>query len=188
VQEKDVSAPTPHLNLLVARTAACACFSCVSLAPAHLITSSALLPDMPYTRKCDRQTGALCAQRDGCPKIVNLGSAKTDLFYERWVQICPAGCRAHVGALTGDELCCHLLTPLSVLSLQEKVWVQEKMTPERSGCAALLRNDWRAGRHFGFDEAGGHIRDGMANCCKHDVQQLLSANTGTLLHGAVNMR
>ena len=25
-----------------------------------------------------------CAlQRDGCPKIINLGSAKTDLFYER---------------------------------------------------------------------------------------------------------
>ena len=24
-----------------------------------------------------------CLQRDGCPKIVNLGSAKTDLFYER---------------------------------------------------------------------------------------------------------
>lgn len=23
------------------------------------------------------------AQRDGCPKIVNLGSSKTDLFYER---------------------------------------------------------------------------------------------------------
>lgn len=22
-------------------------------------------------------------QRDGCPKIVNLGSSKTDLFYER---------------------------------------------------------------------------------------------------------
>ena len=22
-------------------------------------------------------------QRDGCPKIINLGSAKTDLFYER---------------------------------------------------------------------------------------------------------
>ena len=22
-------------------------------------------------------------QRDGCPKIVNLGSAKTDLFYEK---------------------------------------------------------------------------------------------------------
>lgn len=25
----------------------------------------------------------VCMQRDGCPKIVNLGSAKTDLFYER---------------------------------------------------------------------------------------------------------
>ena len=24
-----------------------------------------------------------CLQRDGCPKIVNLGSSKTDLFYER---------------------------------------------------------------------------------------------------------
>ncbi|KAG5316503.1 PHF5A protein, partial [Acromyrmex insinuator] len=24
-----------------------------------------------------------CFQRDGCPKIVNLGSSKTDLFYER---------------------------------------------------------------------------------------------------------
>ena len=23
------------------------------------------------------------SQRDGCPKIVNLGSSKTDLFYER---------------------------------------------------------------------------------------------------------
>ena len=23
------------------------------------------------------------SQRDGCPKIINLGSAKTDLFYER---------------------------------------------------------------------------------------------------------
>lgn len=23
------------------------------------------------------------AQRDGCPKIINLGSARTDLFYER---------------------------------------------------------------------------------------------------------
>ena len=23
------------------------------------------------------------SQRDGCPKIINLGSAKTDLFYEK---------------------------------------------------------------------------------------------------------
>jgi PHD finger-like domain-containing protein 5A len=26
---------------------------------------------------------AVLLQRDGCPKIINLGSAKTDLFYER---------------------------------------------------------------------------------------------------------
>lgn len=28
------------------------------------------------------------ADRDGCPKIVNLGAAKTDLFYERKVGVC----------------------------------------------------------------------------------------------------
>lgn len=28
-------------------------------------------------------------QRDGCPKIVNLGSAKTDLFYERKKCVAP---------------------------------------------------------------------------------------------------
>ena len=36
---------------------------------------------------CWRKHGQECTQqekdRDGCPKIVNLGSAKTDLFYER---------------------------------------------------------------------------------------------------------
>jgi PHD finger-like domain-containing protein 5A len=40
---------------------------------------------------CDSATAPLlvsradvCAvQRDGCPKIVNLGSSKTDMFYER---------------------------------------------------------------------------------------------------------
>jgi hypothetical protein len=31
-----------------------------------------------------------CAQRDGCPKIVNLGSSKTDLFYERKKCACPS--------------------------------------------------------------------------------------------------
>ena len=33
----------------------------------------------------DRTTAEVMstAQRDGCPKIINLGSAKTDLFYER---------------------------------------------------------------------------------------------------------
>lgn len=25
----------------------------------------------------------VCLQRDGCPKIINLGTARTDLFYER---------------------------------------------------------------------------------------------------------
>lgn len=30
-----------------------------------------------------RHKCVLPLQRDGCPKIVNLGSAKTDLFYER---------------------------------------------------------------------------------------------------------
>lgn len=40
--------------------------------PASLILRSAHPPVPP-----------VCLQRDGCPKIINLGSAKTDLFYER---------------------------------------------------------------------------------------------------------
>lgn len=32
---------------------------------------------------CVRSLSCPAAQRDGCPKIVNLGSSKTDLFYER---------------------------------------------------------------------------------------------------------
>ncbi|KAM1198467.1 hypothetical protein ACFX2H_009813 [Malus domestica] len=32
-----------------------------------------------YCKECTQQE----KDRDGCPKIVNLGSAKTDLFYER---------------------------------------------------------------------------------------------------------
>ena len=35
--------------------------------------------DAFYCKECT----ALEKDRDGCPKIVNLGSAKTDLFYER---------------------------------------------------------------------------------------------------------
>ena len=31
---------------------------------------------------------SIAAQRDGCPKIVNLGTSKTDLFYE----VCGAAC------------------------------------------------------------------------------------------------
>jgi PHD finger-like domain-containing protein 5A len=35
--------------------------------------------DAYYCRECVQQG----KDRDGCPKIVNLGSTKTDLFYER---------------------------------------------------------------------------------------------------------
>uniref|UniRef100_H2Z5I3 PHD finger-like domain-containing protein 5A n=1 Tax=Ciona savignyi TaxID=51511 RepID=H2Z5I3_CIOSA len=35
--------------------------------------------DAYYCKECTMQE----KDRDGCPKIVNLGSAKTDLFYER---------------------------------------------------------------------------------------------------------
>ena len=37
----------------------------------------------PSPRKCPYPFPCTCLQRDGCPKIINLGSAKTDLFYER---------------------------------------------------------------------------------------------------------
>ena len=37
------------------------------------------ISDAFYCKECTVQE----KDRDGCPKIVNLGSAKTDLFYER---------------------------------------------------------------------------------------------------------
>ena len=37
------------------------------------------IADAYYCKECTMQE----KDRDGCPKIVNLGSAKTDLFYER---------------------------------------------------------------------------------------------------------
>uniref|UniRef100_F6H6T9 PHD finger-like domain-containing protein 5B n=1 Tax=Vitis vinifera TaxID=29760 RepID=F6H6T9_VITVI len=37
------------------------------------------ISDAYYCKECMQ----LEKDRDGCPKIVNLGSAKTDLFYER---------------------------------------------------------------------------------------------------------
>ncbi|KAJ1451417.1 U2 snRNP protein Rds3p [Pelagophyceae sp. CCMP2097] len=37
------------------------------------------ISDAFYCRECAQQE----KDRDGCPKIVNLGSSKTDLFYER---------------------------------------------------------------------------------------------------------
>jgi hypothetical protein len=44
----------------------------------------------PQTKSCSAFRGLIglifvfdVVQREGCPKIVNLGSSKTDLFYER---------------------------------------------------------------------------------------------------------
>lgn len=37
------------------------------------------ISDAYYCRECTLQE----KDRDGCPKIINLGSARTDLFYER---------------------------------------------------------------------------------------------------------
>jgi len=37
------------------------------------------ISDAYYCKECTIQE----KDRDGCPKIVNLGSSKTDLFYER---------------------------------------------------------------------------------------------------------
>lgn len=46
--------------------------------------STVWAPVLPcFTSKSDRANMLCLRQRDGCPKIVNLGSAKTDLFYER---------------------------------------------------------------------------------------------------------
>lgn len=37
------------------------------------------ISDAYYCRECTQEE----KDRDGCPKIVNLGASKTDLFYER---------------------------------------------------------------------------------------------------------
>uniref|UniRef100_A0A1I7THH3 PHD finger-like domain-containing protein 5A n=1 Tax=Caenorhabditis tropicalis TaxID=1561998 RepID=A0A1I7THH3_9PELO len=44
-----------------------------------VICGGAGVSDAYYCKECT----ILEKDRDGCPKIVNLGSAKTDLFYER---------------------------------------------------------------------------------------------------------
>merc|ERR1711964_286457 len=41
------------------------------------------ISDAYYCKECTVQE----KDRDGCPKIVNLGSSKTDLFYERKIRI-----------------------------------------------------------------------------------------------------
>eukprot|EP00538_Stauroneis_constricta_P014165 CAMPEP_0119565622 /NCGR_PEP_ID=MMETSP1352-20130426/30658_1 /TAXON_ID=265584 /ORGANISM="Stauroneis constricta, Strain CCMP1120" /LENGTH=133 /DNA_ID=CAMNT_0007614579 /DNA_START=26 /DNA_END=425 /DNA_ORIENTATION=- len=44
-----------------------------------IVCGNAGVTDAYYCRECVQQE----KDRDGCPKIVNLGSTKTDLFYER---------------------------------------------------------------------------------------------------------
>lgn len=44
-----------------------------------VICGGAGVSDAYYCKECSIQE----KDRDGCPKIVNLGSSKTDLFYER---------------------------------------------------------------------------------------------------------
>lgn len=46
---------------------------------ASFVCGGADVSDAYYCKECT----LLEKDRDGCPKIVNLGSAKTDLFYER---------------------------------------------------------------------------------------------------------
>lgn len=83
LQEKDVSRcamwPRPRACALHAVRACCACVRAAR---------SGARAEPPL--RCAHATAAArlaclhaCAQRDGCPKIINLGSAKTDLFYER---------------------------------------------------------------------------------------------------------
>lgn len=54
---------------------------CVLNAVYDLETKGALvgISDAYYCAECTR----LEKDRDGCPKIVNLGASRTDLFYER---------------------------------------------------------------------------------------------------------
>lgn len=99
------------------------------------------------------------SQRDGCPKIINLGSAKTDLFYERWgawvvwvgVWVWLACLQAAWHAFpyrTGWLLLyCSALTcpPTSLLSfalLQKEVFVQEALRWQPAGSG---KRPWRPG-------------------------------------------
>jgi len=53
--------------------------TCIYLITIPVTTNMIGVTDAYYCRECVQQE----KDRDGCPKIVNLGSAKTDLFYER---------------------------------------------------------------------------------------------------------
>ncbi len=55
---------------------------CVALHPSAAACQLQQLPLRPL-RPLTPAPCPAALQRDGCPKIINLGSAKTDLFYER---------------------------------------------------------------------------------------------------------
>jgi PHD finger-like domain-containing protein 5A len=44
-----------------------------------VVCGNPAVTDAYYCRECVQQE----KDRDGCPKVVNLGATKTDLFYER---------------------------------------------------------------------------------------------------------
>ena len=60
------------------------------------------ISDAYYCKECT----ILEKDRDGCPKIVNLGQAKTDMFYE---SPCNARNREPAGRATRDHRSAHLL-------------------------------------------------------------------------------
>ncbi|KAH0836544.1 PHF5-like protein, partial [Lanmaoa asiatica] len=64
------------------------CIICGSPGTVHLLHSSNFcLNNLTYSGISDAYYCAECTRlekdRDGCPKIVNLGASRTDLFYER---------------------------------------------------------------------------------------------------------
>ena len=61
---------------LLVRIALIGCVFCRSDCSERLVTG---ISDAYYCAECTR----LEKDRDGCPKIVNLGASRTDLFYER---------------------------------------------------------------------------------------------------------
>ncbi|KAL9257078.1 PHD finger-like domain-containing protein [Drosera capensis] len=69
-----VSHPPPSPEILCRRPPPC------SPSPGRCVICGGVgISDAYYCKECTQQE----KDRDGCPKIVNLGSAKTDLFYER---------------------------------------------------------------------------------------------------------
>lgn len=58
------------------------------------------ISDAYYCSECTR----LEKDRDGCPKIVNLGASRTDLFYERRRLGTPAACENLVYTRTDHQL------------------------------------------------------------------------------------